>query len=244
MSKGSVLVLGGASDIGLATARSFAAKGYDIQLAARNPERLEAERADIALRHEVGVSLHAYDALAEDGEAFLDSLPVLPAVAVMAVGVLGDQAEAERDAGAARAILRANFEGPALILGAIANRFEARGSGTIVGIGSVAGDRGRASNYVYGSAKAGFATFLSGLRNRLAATGVHVLTVKPGFVRTKMIEGMETPGPLTATAAEVGARIVRAVEGRENVVYTRGLWWLVMSVISAIPEPIFKKTKI
>jgi len=245
MTKGPVLILGGASDIGQAIAHHFAAKGHPIQLAARNPERLEADRSDIHLRHGVEVTLHAFDALAiESHEAFLDNLPALPEVAVCAVGILGQQARAEKEPAHAAEILRANLEGPVSILGALANRFEARGSGTIIGISSVAGDRGRASNYVYGAAKAGFTAFLSGLRNRLAKAGVQVLTVKPGFVATKMIEGMETPGPLTATADEVAARVLAATGRGANVIYVRRIWWPVMRVIGAIPEAIFKKTKI
>src|ERR1700709_2942426 len=99
--------------------------------------------------------------------------------------------------------MRTNYEGPALILGMFAERFLKRGAGSIIGISSVAGDRGRGSNYIYGSAKAGFSAFLSGLRNRLASKGVHVITVKPGFVDTKMTEGMNLPSLLTAQPEEV-----------------------------------------
>ncbi|MDH3262781.1 MAG: SDR family NAD(P)-dependent oxidoreductase, partial [Paracoccaceae bacterium] len=168
----------------------------------------------------------------------------LPGIAVSAVGLLGKQEEAERDAEAARQILRSNFEGPALVLAEIANRFEARGSGTIVGISSVAGDRGRATNYVYGSAKAGFTAFLSGLRNRLAKKGVHVLTVLPGFVATKMTEGHDLPPKLTATPQEIAEAVARALDRRRNVIYVKPVWALVMLIIRNIPEPIFKRTRI
>ena len=111
----------------------------------------------------------------------------------------------------------------------------------IVGISSVAGDRGRGSNYIYGSAKAGFTAYLAGLRNRLAGEGVHVLTVKPGFVATAMTEGLDLPAPLTAQPEELGAAVLRAVAKKRNVIYTRPVWRLIMGVIRAIPEPIFKK---
>jgi decaprenylphospho-beta-D-erythro-pentofuranosid-2-ulose 2-reductase len=140
--------------------------------------------------------------------------------------------------------MRANFEGPASILAHLANAMEARGSGTLVGISSVAGERGRASNYVYGSAKAGFTAFLSGLRNRLAKKGVHVVTVLPGFVATAMTEGMDLPARLTAQPEEVGAAVVEAVQKGANVIYVRPIWRIVMAVIRNIPEPIFKKTSI
>jgi len=118
----------------------------------------------------------------------------------------------------------------------------ARGTGTIVGISSVAGDRGRATNYVYGSAKAGFTAFLSGLRNRLATRGVHVLTVKPGFVRTKMTEGMKLPPALTAEPQEVARRIYRAAEVKKaDAIYVRPVWRLVMTIICAFPKRASRK---
>lgn len=240
-----VLILGGRSDIGIAVAHRFAAAGHPIQLAARGADGLAAEQADIALRHGVAVSLHEFDALAvERNPAFIDALPDLPGIVVCAVGLLGEQSESEADMSAAQRVLRANFEGPALILAELANRFAARGSGVIVGISSVAGERGRATNYVYGAAKAGFTAFLSGLRNRLAGQGVHVLTVLPGFVATRMTEGMDLPGRLTAQPDEVAQALLHAVERSHNVAYVKPIWALVMAVIRAIPEPIFKRMRI
>ncbi|KAA2316350.1 SDR family oxidoreductase [Pseudooceanicola sediminis] len=241
MTKPSVLILGGRSDIGLATARAFAAQGHPIRLAARQSALLDPERADIALRHDVDVTLHDFDVLATDSHAaFLDSLPDLPGIAVCAVGAGGDQEESERDSDAAVQVMRTNFEGPAAIFTQLANRFETRGSGTLVGISSVAGERGRATNYVYGSAKAGYTAFLSGLRNRLASKGVHVVTVLPGFVATRMTRDMDLPAALTAQPAEVGAAIAKAVARRKDVIYTRPVWRLIMMIIRNIPEKIFK----
>lgn len=240
-----VLILGARSDIGLAVAHAFAGRGHPVQLAARGAEGLEAERTDLALRYGVSVTLLEFDALALDSHAgFVDSLPDLPQIAVCAVGYMGDQPVSEQDPQAAAQVLRSNFEGPASILAILANRFEQRGSGVLVGISSVAGDRGRATNYVYGSAKAGFSAFLSGLRNRLAGKGVHVVTVLPGFVATRMTEGMDLPQKLTAQPAEVGEAIARAVTKRRNVVYVRPIWWLVMLIIRNIPEFLFKKLNI
>ena len=132
--------------------------------------------------------------------------------AARAIADMTPQAEAETDPAAAGRMMRANYLGPALLLGRVAARMATRGRGTIVGISSVAGDRGRASNYVYGSAKAGFTAFLSGLRARMARDGVRVITVKPGFVRTRMTEGMKLPGALTAEPEEV-ARAVCFLSG-------------------------------
>jgi len=245
MTKDPVLVLGARSDIARAVAHAFAQRGHPIRLAARRAETLEPDRADIALRHGVEVTLHEFDVLdVEDHEAFADSLPELPGCVVCAVGYMGDQAENARDAAAAVRVMRTNYEGPAIILGTFANRFEARGHGTIVGISSVAGERGRATNYVYGSAKAGLTAFLSGLRNRLAPAGVHVVTVLPGFVATRMTEGMDLPARLTARPEEVAEAIVRAVARRRDVIYVRPVWRLVMAIIRNIPERLFKRMKI
>lgn len=245
MSKGAVLILGAGSDIARAVAHAFAAQGHPVQLAARNIARLEADRADIDVRYATGVTLHEFDALEiETHEAFVRSLPAIPDIAVCAVGYMGDQQESERDVLAATIVMRSNFEGPASILAVLASRFAERGSGTLVGISSVAGERGRATNYVYGSAKAGFTAFLSGLRNRLAKQGVHVVTVLPGFVATRMTEGMNLPQKLTAQPEEVASAIVRAIVKKTNILYTKPIWRLIMLVITSIPEPLFKKLKL
>lgn len=245
MTKAPVLILGARSDIGQAIARAFAAEGHPIQLAARNAETLESVRADLELRHNGTVTLHEFDALAtESHEGFVSALPDLPEIAVSVVGYMGEQGENERDLTAAARVIRSNFEGPASILAVLANAFETRGSGTLVGVSSVAGDRGRATNYVYGSAKAGFTAFLSGLRNRLAKKGVHVVTVLPGFVATQMTAGMDLPEKLTAEPDEVGAATLKAVQSGRNVIYVRRIWWLVMLIIRNIPEMIFKKLSI
>lgn len=140
--------------------------------------------------------------------------------------------------------MRSNFEGPALISGLLAERFEGRGSGTIVGISSVAGDRGRASNYIYGSAKAGYTAFLSGLRNRLAKKNVQVLTVLPGFVRTRMTEGLTLPPRLTTDPDRVAEAIFDAVAKGRDVIYVKPVWRLIMAIIRAVPEGIFKRTQL
>ena len=245
MTKPPVLILGARSDIGKAVAHKFAALGHPIQLAARKAPSLDADKADIELRHKVLVSLHEFDALATGShEAFVAELPELPQIAVCAVGLMGEQTKNERDVSAAARVMRGNYEGPASILAILANRFEERGSGSIVGISSVAGDRGRATNYIYGSAKAGFTAFLSGLRNRLAKRGIQVVTVLPGFVATQMTEGMDLPAKLTAEPDEVADTIARVVERKKDVIYVRPIWRLIMLIIRNIPERIFKEMKL
>lgn len=243
--KSTVLIIGAASGMARAIARTFAQAGHPIQLAARNVTRLEDDARDLNTRYGVHVSLHEFDALALDQHRiFVHRLPVFPDIAICAVGAMGAQDNNEADPMAAAHIMRSNFEGPASILAHLANIMETRGKGTLVGISSVAGDRGRASNYVYGSAKAGFTAFLSGLRNRLAQKNVHVITVLPGFVKTAMTQRISTPGVLTAEPEEVGAAVFKAVEKKTNVIYVRSIWRVIMAVIRSIPEPIFKKTSL
>jgi decaprenylphospho-beta-D-erythro-pentofuranosid-2-ulose 2-reductase len=243
--KGAVLILGARSDIARACARRFAKEGHALQLAARDAASLEAEATDLRLRGAAQVSLHEFDVLeTESFPAFLDSLPDLPRVAICAVGMMGDQMESQRNPAAAAAVMRSNFEGPAAILGLLAERMDESGRGVIVGISSVAGERGRASNYVYGAAKAGFTAWLSGLRNRLAKGPVHVVTVLPGFVATRMTEGMELNERLLAAPEEVAEAIFQAVARRRDVIYVRRIWWLIMAIIRALPERVFKKTSL
>ena len=240
-----ILILGAHSDIAIAVAHRFAEAGYQIQLAARNINNLAADKSDIELRYQVNVTLHEFDALDTTSHSyFVEQLTILPNITVCAVGYMGVQAENEREIKEASLVIRSNYEGPVSILSVLANCFEARGCGCLVGISSVAGERGRASNYVYGSAKAGFTAFLSGLRNRLAKKGVHVVTVLPGFVTTKMTEGMDLPKKLTAQPKEVANAIFNAVQKKQNIIYTRPVWRFIMIIIRNIPEQIFKRLKI
>lgn len=243
--KGALLVVGGTSDIGHAIAVRFGQDGWSIQLAGRDPDGLARNARDIETRTQATVSTHALDIL--DYASFSDftsGLDRLPDVAVCVVGLLGDQRAAESDPTHAQLIMRTNYEGPALLLSRLAEQFAARGSGTIIGVSSVAGDRGRASNYVYGSAKAGFSAFLSGLRNRLFKQNIRVITVKPGFVNTRMTAGLNLPGVLTAQPDEVGAAVFRAVQKGGSVIYVRPIWQLIMGVIRAIPERFFQRLRL
>ena len=156
------LVVGATSDIGRAIAHALAEDGCALRLAARDPARLERATRDLRVRMGVAVTAHRCDVLDEDGGvSLLDALDPLPAVAVCVVGMLGNQAESQRDGGAAQRVMRTNHVGPALLVGALAERFERRGGGVLVGVSSVAGERGRAANYIHGSAKAGFTAFRS-----------------------------------------------------------------------------------
>lgn len=240
-----VLILGATSDMAVAIARQLALEGYSITLAARNTERLQALEGDLRVRYKVTVSSARFDALDfASHESFYNALPERPDVVICVFGFLGDQPTAQQDWRHAQLIIDSNYTGAASILNVVANDFERRRKGVIIGISSVAGDRGRQSNYFYGSAKAGFTAYLSGLRNRLYHHGAHVITVKPGFVKTKMIEDLATPGPLTASPKAVAKKISSAIKRKSNVVYVLSVWSLIMFVIKAIPEAIFKRLKL
>ncbi|MDX2247388.1 MAG: SDR family oxidoreductase [Bacteroidia bacterium] len=243
--KQTILILGATSDIARAIAHRYAREGSAIQLAARDSGRLEKETADLNIRYGTEVTTWEFDAEAyETHGSFCEKLPVLPDVVFCVFGFMSDQKVAEKDFDAAHRMLRINYTGAVSILSHLANLMETRGSGTIVGISSVAGDRGRASNYFYGSAKAGFTAFLSGLRNRLAAKGVQVITAKPGYVNTAMTAGMNLPGPLTSEPEAVANALFSAVKKKKNVVYISGVWRLIMLIIRNIPEFVFKKLKL
>jgi short-subunit dehydrogenase len=241
----SVLILGASADTARGIARTYAKAGWKVILAARRHERLAPDVADLKIRYGVEASAVEFDALDVAGHAgFLDSLGELPSTVISVVGFMGEQGHSERHPGAAALVMESNYVGPATLLGEAAQRMIARGTGVIVGISSVAGERGRASNYVYGSAKAGFTAFLSGLRNRLHGTGVSVITVLPGYVETRMTESIATPKLLTAAPEEVGDAIFKAEAYRRDVVYVRPIWRLIMAVIRALPERVFKRTRI
>jgi len=240
----SILILGAASDIGRAIAHEYAHGGASLILAARDAQRLEADAVDLRLRYGGEVRVAEFDVLDTVRQAlFLDGLGALPDTVVCVIGLMGEQDESQRSARAAELVMHSNYTGCCLILGEVANRMEARGAGCIIGVSSVAGDRGRAKNYIYGSAKAGFTAFLSGLRARLAPKGVRVITVQPGFVDTRMTAGMDLPKALTAQPAEVAHAVRRAQARRKHVIYVRPVWRLVMAVIRALPESIFMRTK-
>ena len=247
--QGPVLVLGARSDIGREIARAYAQAGLTLVLAARDAKSLEADAADLAIRS--GAASHAVelDVLAVDPPAFFDALeatlgePVRTVVSV--VGLLGDQRRAETDAAYARTVIDTNLTGPAALMGEAAERMvKAGGAGAVIGVSSVAGERGRKTNYVYGAAKAGLTAWLSGLRHRLAGSPITVITVKPGFVDTRMTAGMDLPGPLTARPEEVARAVIAAHRHGREVIYVRPVWAPVMAIIRHLPEPIFKRMKV
>ena len=240
-----VLVLGAASDMSVAIARKFAGEGYQLQLAARNVERLKPMQSDLSIRHQATCELLEFDALDFAGHAaFFQNLVTKPDVVISVFGYMTENEIARQNWKEAEKTIHSNYTGAVSILNIVADHFITQGKGTIVGISSVAGERGRQSNYIYGSAKAGFTAYLSGLRNRLFPAGVHVVTVKPGFVYTKMTENIKLPPMLTAKPENVADAVFRAVKNKRNVVYVKWFWRWIMLIIKSVPEFMFKKLKL
>ncbi len=237
-----LLILGATSDMAQAIAKKYAAEGWSLTLAALEPDLLEPIAGDLRVRSKGDVHALEFDATDfSNHRHFYESLETKPDAVICVFGYMGDQLLARTDIDEIRRTIDINYTGAVSILNIVAEDFEKRGHGSIAGVSSVAGDRGRQSNYIYGSAKAGLTTYLSGLRNRLAKSGVHVMTVKPGFVRTKMTENLELPAALTAEPEQVANTVFQGLERKRNVVYTLWMWRWVMLIIRHIPEGIFKK---
>lgn len=240
-----ILIIGANSAIATACARRWASQGSAFFLVARNGEKLEQTAADLRARGATAVAVHCMDATdIASHPAMLarcvDTLQEID-VALIAHGTLPDQKACERDADLALAELANNGTSVIALLTGLANRFESQRHGTLAVISSVAGDRGRPSNYVYGAAKAAVSTFTEGLRARLFKAGVHVMDIRPGFVATPMTQGLALPTALVAQPEQVAARIVTGVERGVGTLYVPGFWALIMLVIRSIPQPIFKR---
>jgi short-subunit dehydrogenase len=238
-----VVVIGATSAIAEQAARLWASRGARLFLAARNAERLASIARDLATRG-AEVRTHVFDALdpashaplVDAAFAWLGSVDVV----LIAHGSLPDQATCEVDPELTAQTMQVNGTSVVTFLNAVAARMEAQGHGTIAAITSVAGDRGRQSNYVYGAAKAMVGVVLQGLRNRLAGKGVHVVTIKPGFVDTPMTARFGRKGLLWASPQRVAAGIVRAVDRHKDVAYLPWFWAPIMFAIRGVPERVFK----
>lgn len=240
-----VLILGAASDMAVAIAKKYAANGHTIQLAARNIQRLQPLQSDITIRYSVPCTVHEFDALRfSSHQAFFDGLAVKPDITICVFGYLGENETARTSWTESERIIHTNYTGAVSILNVVSNFYASRRSGTIVGISSVAGERGRQSNYIYGSAKAGFTAYLSGLRNRMFRENVHVLSVQPGFVYTAMTQNLTLPPLLTARPEQVADSLYKAAAKKKNVVYVKWFWRWIMLIIKSIPEFMFKKLKL
>lgn len=246
---GGVIILGSASTVARAIAHRFAGAGHDLVLADFDHRENERIAADVRIRFETGCYATPFDALAFDThDKFVEDCEVLlgapPEGVILCFGYMTEQEVCQQDFVKARRTIDTNFTGAVSVLERFASVFEARGSGWIAGISSVAGDRGRQSNYIYGASKAALSCYLAGLRNRLWHSGVHVLTIKPGFMDTKMTYGMPLPAPLVASPSQAAAEIYGAITRRRDVAYIRYFWRYIMLIIRAIPEGRFKRLKL
>jgi decaprenylphospho-beta-D-erythro-pentofuranosid-2-ulose 2-reductase len=241
-----ILIVGATSAIATEVARAFAEHGASLILTGRKPERLAALADDLAVRGAAAVETAVLDVLATESHAGVVERAFAPGrldVAVIAHGTLPDQTRCQESAAETVRALEVNFTATAALLTLLANRFEAQRGGVIAVITSVAGDRGRQSNYVYGAAKGGLAVFLQGLRNRLHHRGVSVVTLKPGFVDTPMTA--EVPkNPLFSTARRAGRAIHSAIEGRRDVAYIPWFWRPIMALVTSLPESVFKRLRL
>lgn len=240
-----ILIIGAKSDIAKEVARKYAKSGYDIYLSGRNIQELDGLAQDIKIRCNVDAQLKEFDIVDFDShKIFYDSLEPKPSGVVVAAGYMLDQTSVQNNWHQSLNTINVNFTGAVSILNIIANDFEEKKDGFIIGISSVAGDRGRKTNYIYGSAKAALSAYLSGLRNRLYDANVQVLTVKPGFVNTKMTSNLDLPEKLTAQPVEVADAIFSAQQKGKDIIYVKSIWKLIMCVIKHIPEFIFKRLSI
>jgi decaprenylphospho-beta-D-erythro-pentofuranosid-2-ulose 2-reductase len=239
------LVLGATSGIAEATCRIWAAQGANIFLVGRSADKLNAMAGDLRVRGAafVDTAVADLDTLETHADLMAHAITQLGGldVAYLAVGILGDQPQAEQDAAHAEQILHTNLTAPVSMLTWLANFCAKQGHGVLAVLSSVAGDRGRKSNYVYGASKAGLTAFVDGLRNRLDREGIAVLTIKPGPTKTAMTAGMpkqEKMADPNAVAKTIAAAIAK---GEGGILYVPGIWWPIMTVIKAIPDSVFKK---
>lgn len=242
------IVVGATSAIAESVCRQWAARGYQLFLVARNEAKLADVAQDLKVRGAArvdcfGMDVNAFEQHQPCFEAAEKSLGRIDGIFI-AHGTLPDQKACEQSFSVARAEIDTNALSVISLCTLAANRFEQQRQGEIAVISSVAGDRGRQSNYVYGAAKGMVSIFLQGLRNRLAKSGVHVLTIKPGFVDTPMTANFDKGGPLWASADQVASGIVKSIDRQCNVVYLPWFWWIIMNIIRHIPEFIFKKMKL
>jgi len=241
-----VLIIGAGSAIAVATARHYAARGCSLFLVARNEARLAELAQDLAVRGAARVGQHTLDVLDHDqhgaavdaARRFLESIDI----ALICHGSLPDQAITETDFAAARRELDVNGLSVISLLTELSAVMKEQGDGTLAVVTSVAGDRGRQPNFVYGAAKSMVSTYLQGLRGKLLPHGVHVVDIRPGLVDSPMTARFEK-GVLWSTPELVAAKIVRAIDQKRHTVYTPGYWRIIMAIVRSIPDVIFKRLK-
>lgn len=245
-----IVVFGATSAIAQEALRVFVQRGASVYCVGRNPDKLSAVISDLRVRADAGQKVDGQSADLLDTAAHpalfaaaRDTLGDIDAVLV-AHGTLPDQAQCEASVERTLAAIAENGTSVISLLTVAANEFAACGRGVIAAISSVAGDRGRQSNYVYGASKGLVTTFMQGLRNRLATKGVQVVTIKPGFIDTPMTAAFPKSGMLWTTAQRAGRAVADAMEKGRDVVYVPGYWFWIMTILRHVPERIFKKLRL
>lgn len=242
-----ILIFGATSAIAYETIKLFAKDGASLYLCARDESELKRLSDDLMVRGAKEIAYSTFDALHDNSviNAVNECLAKFPDLdgLFIAHGLLPDQQLCERDINEMRKVIDINFTSVAIVLTHISTHFEKQGKGLIAVISSPAGDRGRQSNYVYGSAKGALTVFMSGLRQRLAKSGIHVLTIKPGFVDTPMTAHFKK-GLLFVGPEIVAKGIYNAILKRKDSVYLPWFWWGIMMIIKHIPERIYKKLRL
>lgn len=249
MSKQTALILGANSDIAKNLIYLFAENNFNLILTARNLESLEIIKKDIEIKYDVYIQIIKLDILeTSEHQSFYNFIGLTPDVVVDAIGLLGDQQESFKNFNHAKNIIDTNLTAQISILDIIANDMMKQNAKSqnaknysIIGISSVAGDRGKPDNYTYGAAKAGFTVYLSGLRAALKKYNINVLTVKPGVVATKMTDHLSFPSLITAEPEKVANSIFKAYKKNKYLLYTPRYWQVIMGIIKVLPEWLFVK---
>lgn len=236
-----VIILGAASDIGKAIARKYATQ-YNLYLFARKTSQIDSLAMDLIKDYNIDVKCFSLDINDINSQKDIYSkLPHPPQGIILTVGYLGDQNLSQESHLEFEKIALTNYVSPSIFLNMVANDFEKRNQGFIIIFSSVAGDRGRKSNYAYGSAKSGLSTLASGLRNRLYRTNTYVLTVKPGYVNSKMTQHLNLPKLLSSSTYEVADLVFKAHQKKKDVIYIKFRWSMIMRIVKIIPESLFKR---
>lgn len=240
-----VLILGGDSDVAKSLIRNFISLDSKLIITTRKNNNISSIKSLLGKKNKSNCEVKFFDVLDYNAhEKFYNSLGTKPDIVICCIGILGNQKSSEKNFNESHKIINTNYTGIVSILNIIANDFEKKSSGIIVGISSVAGERGRSSNYIYGSSKAALSVYLSGLRNRLWSHNVSVISIKPGFINTKMTSNLDLPKILTASSEKVAVDIIKAIKNQSDIVYTLWVWRYIMFLIKSLPEYFFKRLRL
>lgn len=239
-----ILIFGATSDIARELAKQYLQQQHEVTLLGIDIENLGPLKSDLEIRFGAKCNIVEFNILKyRSPNESLSAIIQNSDITIMLIGYLGDQDTSDANDEELMRIINLNYAKVVEVINEIQRIYTAKGSGTIAGISSVAGDRGKQSNFAYGSAKAGLSVYLDGLRNRLYSKGVHVVTIKPGFMATKMTEHMNLPKLLTASPPTAANQIVRAIRTKKNTVYINPIWRYISIILQLIPDAIFKKLR-